>query len=778
MNTLRPLLATAICILGVSVFPSDAFSQPETNPSGGLRGIRVDGELLPITTGIRAVPTGESPLGPISGEKLGPAGRLQFTRQGTRVTTSGGVLGVTVPGGARGAPGALGPGVRGPAARGPAPTPVIVLQPEIPALDEVKTRLSLTDQQATQIAPILEEVAKARSGVASAQADNTAFRNEEIAKLTAILNDAQKPQLTQLLVPPGIGNRGGFAGNPGGRGPRGGGGPLNAQIAYDDGGSGLVHASVQVTVGQAAVPMDGTYYFIHLPGPEFAGAKVDLFESEARDKSTPGETKRLRITAAHRQFELNLPEYRKITVTDKPATAIGGGGFDVYFPVTQGNLDAGATASLSFTMKATGDIDNAPVQFTLDPGHPGSPFDGVGGNFRMQGAQDPAQVAYNLANLRVPWARVNLPLDQWQPNENDDLAAGPINAQVVTALQMEQTLAKKGIPIVMTVWAIPRWANGRMEPRPPDSGGPGQGSAYHLDPTKWEEVCQSIVAYLDYAKANYGVDPTYFSFNETDIGYNVLQTPQEQTEEIKQLGAYFAAHGVKAKLFLGDTGDPTGYPFIENTMADPEALKYVGAVSFHSWRGGTDEQFIKWGEDARKLHVPLFVGEGGIDSDASSYQNVLYEPWYSLVEISEYVNICRLAQPQAILHWQLTENYTLLKGGRNGAPLEPAQRFYQLKQLNLTPAGSASLPIKCDRPNLIYAAFAGPTPGAYAVHLINNGAARAATVSGFPAGVKEVRVIVTDATRGMKELDRVPVSNGSAQVTLDSMSYVTLLSGI
>ena len=60
------------------------------------------------------------------------------------------------------------------------------------------------------------------------------------------------------------------------------------------------------------------------------------------------------------------------------------------------------------------------------------------------------------------------------------------------------------------------------------------------------------------------------------------------------------------------------------------------------------------------------------------------------------------------------------------------------------------------------------------VHLVNNGAARTATVSGLPAGVKEMRVFVTDQRRGMQETGRVPVVQGTVQLPLDGMTFTSL----
>jgi hypothetical protein len=227
-------------------------------------------------------------------------------------------------------------------------------------------------------------------------------------------------------------------------------------------------------------------------------------------------------------------------------------------------------------------------------------------------------------------------------------------------------------------------------------------------------------------------------------------------------------------MLLGDTGNPTGMEFIKPAIEDPDARKYIGAVSFHSWHGGTDAQLKLWGDAARKLNLPLFSAEGGTDPDAWNYPAVFEEPWFALDEIRLYVRICSLSQPRSVIHWQLTADYSVLAGGGN-QPLRPTQRFWNLKQLGATPAGSNALPITSDKPSIIPCAYVN-SKGTCTVHLINSGASRPATVTGLPAGVKEFRVHITDATRGMKELPRVPVSNGTAQLTLEPATFTTLMS--
>ena len=79
----------------------------------------------------------------------------------------------------------------------------------------------------------------------------------------------------------------------------------------------------------------------------------------------------------------------------------------------------------------------------------------MGGNFRLQSPLDERQIAYNLDHLRVAWARVAMPLDLWWPNETEDAlakaSAGDIDSAVRGAMQMAGTLARKQVPLIISV---------------------------------------------------------------------------------------------------------------------------------------------------------------------------------------------------------------------------------------------------------------------------------------------------------------------------------------
>jgi hypothetical protein len=588
---------------------------------------------------------------------------------------------------------------------------------------------------------------------------------------------------------------------------------MNATEVVEDTGPASGRIDLEFTSPEDA-NIGGAFLGLELPASVFSGGSVQLVEP---DPATAAQTslaagvaeqnEYVRATAKGARF---LSRTRQIEVTfDEPTLVIvrddrrkGSYNLQVLFAVLMGKTTAGQTGRKSFGFKVTGEIDKNPVEITLDASHPGQLFDGLGGNFRLQNARtDPQVIDYSLDHIRMAWGRVEMPWSIWQPEENSDplaaARAGTVYPRVAQAMEMARRLAQKGMPVIVSAWQAPAWAvlgaagRGRgVSPGaavPPAGGGRGAVQPQQtgprgnpLNPEKMARIEESIAAYLLFLKEKYGVEAAMFTFNESDLGINVRQTPREHDELIKTLGAYFAGKGLATRLALGDTSDANPIGFIQPALHDPEAAKYIGAVDFHSWRGCTDEMLAQWRDAARALNVPLIVAEGSTDAAAYRYPQIFSEQSFALYEINLYLRILSIAQPRSILQWQFTADYSVLAGGGifgDTGPLRPTRRFWNLKQLASTPPRSFSLPVACDKqPNLTCAAFGDIADGVYTVHIVNNGAARTATLTGFPPAVKQLRLWVTDAGRGMTEMDRVAVNDGKAQVGLAATSYTTAIS--
>ena len=175
--------------------------------------------------------------------------------------------------------------------------------------------------------------------------------------------------------------------------------------------------------------------------------------------------------------------------------------------------------------------------------------------------------------------------------------------------------------------------------------------------------------------------------------------------------------------------------------------------------------------------MPLIVGEGSTDAAAWRYPAIFKETTFALYEINLYMRLCAICQPLSILQWQLTADYSLLRGngilGDDG-PLRPTKRFHNLRQLAMTPADAFSIPLTVDRENVNTAAFYNKAQGKGALHVVNNGAACKAEISGLPASVSDAVVFVTNASQDAEEMS-VKISQGIATIDMPAESFVTVL---
>ncbi|MDR0995072.1 MAG: hypothetical protein LBL81_02140, partial [Tannerella sp.] len=136
-----------------------------------------------------------------------------------------------------------------------------------------------------------------------------------------------------------------------------------------------------------------------------------------------------------------------------------------------------------------------------------------------------------------------------------------------------------------------------------------------------------------------------------------------------------------------------------------------------------------------------------------------------------------LCQPLSILQWQCTSDYSLLWGDgiyASDGPLRPTQRFWNLKQLASTAANSFVLPVRCNQEMLRCAAFGKASTGNYAVHIINDGAARKASVKGLPKGLAHLKAYATTFQMRMQEIPVKAAADGSLSLTLPATAFVSI----
>jgi hypothetical protein len=433
-----------------------------------------------------------------------------------------------------------------------------------------------------------------------------------------------------------------------------------------------------------------------------------------------------------------------------------GRSFQTRAVIARGPLASGATATLTTSLQlANRPAAPSSVRLLLDNSKPRFHFDGFGGNYCWN-TRSPVS-NYTLSNLKLAWGRFEMKVQAFDRQRDNP------PADVRGDLETMRRFQQMGAPYVISIWWLPErfYTDAYEKPR----------SAHFriIKPEKWDELLELLGSYLLFAKREYSVEPDLFSFNEANLGVYVGLTPETHAEAIKRIGAHFRKLGFKTRMLLGDaTGPRDTHNFVLEAAMDPEALQYVGAVAFHSWGGGTPDQYRAWGDVAEWLHLPLLVTELGVD--AAAYYTRSWDSYhYGLREARMTQELLMYARPQGTQFWQFTQDYALARV-RDGS-VEPTARFWLMKHFtDLTPHASDALAATSDQKPVLFTAFR--KGGAYALHILNLGAAREASLEGLPDAAWEV-VQTTEAAQYQQK----PVlhSNGAPlRLDLPSRSLVTL----
>lgn len=555
---------------------------------------------------------------------------------------------------------------------------------------------------------------------------------------------------------------------------------------------GAVAVSFTVTA-ETDLDVEGVFCFVDVPMSVFAGGPCALLSdgSTVKTATMPAEQPperhflsgtgdAVRMADARGNVALLVSYSRPCAVTVQDTRDWNGRAYQAYALAAPGPLRAGQTAPLAVTLRLTGEADRSPAHFTVTPERELYRFDGFGGDYCFN-IESPV-TAYTLDNLNVRWARTEMTLSEWEPqNENPDAnqtdwAALKAHDQPGSDLHREfllaQEIQRRGIPYVISIWNLPDWLYGPQ--------GEGRDGPRVVPPGRWPELLECIGSYLVYARDTYGVEPGFFSFNEPEYGVRVKLTPEEHRAAIKSIGAHLTSLGLKTKMLLGDVASPHSLSFCLPASRDPDALRYVGAVAFHSWGGATQVQYAGWAELARKLGLPLLVTELGVDANWRSVPLGTFR--YALDEVRMYQELIQYAHPQGTMQWEFTADYSIVDVGADAAgqqKLVPTKRFYFVKHFcNLTPTPAAVLAASSDNGKALITAFRGAEgtagPPAYTFHIANFGAGREARLDGLPAALTELRAVRTSEQESFIALGRVQVAGGGVSLTLAPNSLLTL----
>lgn len=184
-----------------------------------------------------------------------------------------------------------------------------------------------------------------------------------------------------------------------------------------------------------------------------------------------------------------------------------------------------------------------------------------------------------------------------------------------------------------------------------------------IRPDAYEEVLDMLVAFFLKAKNEYGVEVDYFSFNESDGGWQILFTPAQTIDFIKKAKKRFRDAGLKTKFLLADTAQTLGtVEFAAQILADSTVWDMLGPLSFHSWwsENVPDSEFERVAAFAKAHKKPVWCCETGFNAEAHRVKG-MFQSWdyaFRFAKIS--YRVFRFAESEVSLYWTWQNDYPIM----------------------------------------------------------------------------------------------------------------------
>jgi len=285
----------------------------------------------------------------------------------------------------------------------------------------------------------------------------------------------------------------------------------------------------------------------------------------------------------------------------------------------------------------------------------------IGGNYCQANYTDNAWDAIGEATLKdfkPGYVRLALPLEfrrvDYAAYKGSKIVEQPA---VITLLEtMKRMKTEFGVTnFTISVWRV---ANELVS-------NPEKESQRRIKPEKYDELIDQIEAFLLTAKNKYGVEADYFSFNESDGGYQVIFSPAETIAFFKKAGERFRKAGLKTKFLWADTAQTLGtVEFATMIAADSTIWKYLGPLCFHSWWSENipDSEFERIAAFAKAWNKPVWCSELGFDAMAWKIKG-MNESWdyaFRFAKISH--RMMKYAEVEVSMYWTWQNNYGIMSG--------------------------------------------------------------------------------------------------------------------
>lgn len=299
------------------------------------------------------------------------------------------------------------------------------------------------------------------------------------------------------------------------------------------------------------------------------------------------------------------------------------------------------------------------VTLKLFPDLPKQKIESIGGNYCQANYTPQAWDAVGEATLREfrpGYVRVALPLEfrnlKYEDYKGEALVKNPTIISLLEAMKRMKT--EFGVHnFTVSVWRV---ADELVE-------NPESSSQRRIKPEKYNEVIDMLLAFLLEAKTKYGVEADYFSFNESDGGWQMIFSPEETIAFFKLAGKRFREAGLKTKFLWADTAQTLGtVEFATMIAADSTIWNYLGPLCFHSWWSENipNSEMERIAAFAKAWNRPVWCSELGFDAMAWKIKgmNQSWDYAFRFAVISH--RILKYAEVQVSMYWTWQDNYSIL----------------------------------------------------------------------------------------------------------------------
>ncbi len=261
-----------------------------------------------------------------------------------------------------------------------------------------------------------------------------------------------------------------------------------------------------------------------------------------------------------------------------------------------------------------------------------------------------------LEEFRPSHVRVALPLQfrdlKYSEYKGEKILDQPV---IVSLLEsMKRMKEEYGVSnFTVSVWRVPD----ELVQNPEDR------NKRRIKYDKYDEVIDMIEVFLVEAQEEYGVETDYFSFNESDGGYNTIFSPEETIRFIKLAAESFRKSGLKTNFLWGDTHQTKGTVEFSTMIAgDSTIWKYLGPLSFHSWWSENipDYEFERIAALAKSFGKPVWCSELGFDAMAhrTKGMNKTWDYAFRFAKIKH--RMMKYAEVEVSMYWTWQNNYSIM----------------------------------------------------------------------------------------------------------------------